>query len=482
MPRPLIVMLFAVAALSAYSQSVPATRISLPEPAYVGMPMWMQVESATNQVVRYPSSTTPNDFYCNDVEVKRDGQLIPPLKGFPPGGRTGPACGSLAIEGIAEGRLPIHLQYPLHEPGDYLVRFTRHDYRGGIAEQSAWTPLHVRSAKPETIQSWLVSELESSTAPPAKLLEDVFPSLLASRDDRVLRLMIQNTYRTCTGKEWWWCPEFAVASYAAESLRLFNNEARKRELLRVIGKHGPSDAIAYALNPSDDSSIARQIVAATLPRLTVGSSAQVAAALHTLQILRDPHFGLPADTLARISNQIQASVDFVVAQKNQQAAQWISQSLSTMGSGKALQSLWKLVDARLATEQALICITWLRDPADLPRLAAIVKQKDPSDPPGYDSHAAVVSAMRTGYGERARPYLREILASSRETWVLTSAAQALVELDDQAGWQFFLDVVHQRPFYHDEMMRWLWDRFPSIRGANDDAVKAFLESKLYSVR
>ena len=117
-------MLFAVAALSAHSQSVPAARISLPEPAYVGMPIWMQVESATNQVIRYPSSTTPNDFYCNDVDVKRDGQLIPPLKGFPPGGRAGPACGFLGIEGIAQGRLPIHLQYPLHEPGDYLVRFT----------------------------------------------------------------------------------------------------------------------------------------------------------------------------------------------------------------------------------------------------------------------------------------------------------------------------------------------------------------------
>lgn len=48
---------------------------------------------------------------------------------------------------------------------------------------------------------------------------------------------------------------------------------------------------------------------------------------------------------------------------------------------------------------------------------------------------------------------------------------------ERGGWQFFLDVVRQRPFYHDEMMRWLGNRFPSIRGANDDAVKAFLQSK-----
>lgn len=475
-------MLFAVA-LSAHSQSVPVARISLPEPVYVGMPIWMQVDSATNHVVRYPSSTVPNDFYCNDVEVKRDGKLIPALKGFPRGGRTGGACGFLGVDGISEGRLPIHLEYPLLEPGDYLLRFTRHDYRGGIAEQSAWTPLHLRSAKPEKIQSWLVSELASSNAPPGMLLGDVFPSLLASRDDRVLRLMIDNTYRTCPGKEWWWCPDVGVASYAAESLRFFNSEARKRELLRALGEHGPSEALAYILNPSEDSSIAPQIVAATLPLLTVGSSpAQVAAALHTLYILRDPYYGLPADILARITNQMQASVDLVVAQKNQQAAQWMSQALSTMKSEKAHQSLWKLVDARVATEQALICITWLRDPADLTRLVAIVRQKDPSDPPGYDSHAAVVSALRSEYGDRARPYLREILASSKETWVLTSAAQALVELDDRAGWQFFLGVVRQRPFYHDEIMRWLGDRFPSIRGADDDAVKAFLESKLDSVR
>src|SRR5215471_15786773 len=86
MPRPLIGMLFAVAALSVHSQSVPAARISLPEPAYVGMPIWMQVESATNRLARYPSSTTPNDFYCNDVEVKRDGRLVLPLKDSRQGG------------------------------------------------------------------------------------------------------------------------------------------------------------------------------------------------------------------------------------------------------------------------------------------------------------------------------------------------------------------------------------------------------------
>src|ERR1035438_4912493 len=73
----------------------PVTKISLPEPAYIGMPIWMQVLSATGYKIRYPSSTTPNDFYCNRVEVKQNGRLLPAVTGFPAAGRAGGACGWL---------------------------------------------------------------------------------------------------------------------------------------------------------------------------------------------------------------------------------------------------------------------------------------------------------------------------------------------------------------------------------------------------
>lgn len=93
--------------------TIPVAKISLPDPAFVGMPIWMQVESPTNYTIRYPASTTPNDFYCNEVEVQQNGRLLSPLKGVPPGGRGGPACGFLGVADIAQSKRPIHLQYPL---------------------------------------------------------------------------------------------------------------------------------------------------------------------------------------------------------------------------------------------------------------------------------------------------------------------------------------------------------------------------------
>jgi hypothetical protein len=49
---------------------------------------------------------------------------------------------------------------------------------------------------------------------------------------------------------------------------------------------------------------------------------------------------------------------------------------------------------------------------------------------------------------------------------------------DRTGWEFFVDVFRQRPFYRDEMVRWLGDAFPVIRDADDAAITTFLESKL----
>lgn len=86
--------------------------------------------------------------------------------------------------------------------------------------------------------------------------------------------------------------------------------------------------------------------------------------------------------------------------------------------------------------------------------------------------------MQTNYGNLARPYLRDILASSKQPFVRTTAAQALAEMNDRAGWEFFLNVIRQRPSYRDEMVRWLGDRFPTIRSADDAAVIAFLQSKM----
>lgn len=285
---------------------IPVAKISLPDPAYVGMPIWMQVDSPTKYMIHYPSSTTPNDFYCNEVEVKQDGHLLAP-RGVPPGGSGGLVCGFLGVADIAQSKLPIHLQYPLTQPGTYLVRFTRREYRGAgkleVTEQSDWTALHLRAASPGMIESWLSHQLSTLPVAAGPLLGEAFPSLLASRGNRVLRLMIESTYQGCPARVWG-CPESVLAGYAAESLKLFEPAQARTQLLLAISQRGPSDALAWTFNPHDHAPIAPQIVTATLPRLHSSAPAQVEAAVHTLYLLRDSRYGLPSDTVARIEHAL----------------------------------------------------------------------------------------------------------------------------------------------------------------------------------
>jgi hypothetical protein len=453
---------------------VRVAKISLPDPAYVGMPIWMQVISPTGYKIHYPSSATPNDFYCNEVEVKQDGRLLRPLIGLPAEGRGGAACGWLGIADIAESKLPIHLEYLLTEPGTYMVRFTRREYRLAkpsreIAEQSDWTPLYLQVAPPGMIEHWLTNQLSDLPGIPGRLLGDALPSLLASRDRRVLQLMIETSYDA----------DPAVAAYAANSLELFDPEQVRTQLLSVLRERGPNDALGYLFSSRGNIAlpIAAQIVATSARHLRSPVPVEVEAAVHVLSIMRDPYFHLSAETVAQTARALQAEVDFVVAQKNDKAAWWIANFLGQTRPPVGRVLLWKLIDAGLATEQSLICVTWFHDPSDLPQLAGIAKQYNPSDPHRY-AHSSVVMDMQTQYGTVALPYLRDILASSKQTWVQTAAAQGLVQMNDRAGWEFFIGVVRQRPFYRDEMVRWLGQVFPMTRDADDAAIITFLTSRL----
>jgi hypothetical protein len=477
----LLVWLAVTSPFPAFSQqsmrAVGVAKISLPDPAYIGMPIWMEVESPIGYRIHYPSSTTPNDFDCYEVAVKHHGQLVSPRIAFVDA-RTGSACGWLGVADIADSKLPIHLQYQLTEPDTYMVRFTRRKYEPGhgmqIAEQSDWVPLELRRAPPGILEAWLTKELAIvHGASPGHLLGKVLPALLASRDPRVLRTMIDTSY---DGNP-------MVSQYAANSLRLFEVEPVRNQLLPILRGRGPNDALDWFFSSDVDLvlPIALQIVADSLPYLRSQVPGTAEAAVHVLVILRDPHFGLSTDTVSRIADALTDEVDFIISQRNDKAAWWIANFLGQARPAMGRELLWKLVAAGLSTEQSLSCITWFHDPSDLPGLARIAKQYDSSDPYGY-KHSSFVMELQTEYGAVARPYLRDILASSKQVWVRTAAAKALVLMDDRAGWQFFVGVLKQRPSYRGEMVQWLRDAFPAIRNADDAEMRNFLESKATSAR
>jgi len=438
-----------------------AAHITFRTSGYAGMPIWMRVESDSGYKIHYPSSANPRDFYCNQVEVKKDDRPLAPSLMLPSGPRNGPACGWLGIADIAESELPIHLQYDFTQPGTYMVRFSRRTYQQGklgVVEQSEWTALQLRPAPPAEIENWLTARLASLPNSAGRLLGDALPSLLASRDSRVLELMVQMSYHQ----------DPAVALYAANSLGMFDPVKVRAQVLEALRQKGSNDALTYLLNSGGRllEPLIPDILEAALEHMKSTDPVHLARSLHTLTTLRNPYFKLPDATLAKMDTAVRESLDVVIAQRNNEAAWSIANYLGQTRFSGSRDMLWRLIDAQLASEQSLICVTWFRDSSDLPRLSAIAKTYDAGDPHGYQ-HSSVVMHMQTQYGSAARPYLREILNSSKQTWVRTAAAQGLVQLNDRAGWGFFADMIREKPFYRDEMMRWLGNLYPDLRDADD---------------
>jgi hypothetical protein len=468
----------AVSAQQSPSQ-IPVSKIVLPDPAYIGMPIWLQVQSPTDYLVRYPSSTTANDFDCYKIEVMRNGVTVPPVIGLPAAGRAGPVCGWLSVAGIADAgaKLPLHLQYPLTETGTYMVRFTRsqlgRDLKMEIGEQSDWVPMHVLHAPPEMVESWLRNTLAKLPHSPGALLGDALPSLLVSRDSRVLQVMIETSYNS----------NDALARYAADSLQLFDPEQVRPALVSALRRRGSNEALGYLFASRGGliKPIVPEIIRASLPRLHSTNPAEVASSIQVLNVLRQPYFALSPADLSQISQAVQGELDAVIAQRNEKAASLLAQFLASTPATVGRPMLWKLIDADLATEQSMICVTWYRDKSDLPRLTAILKQKKPSDPDGRE-HSGVTGDLQPRYGSDARPYLRQLLASSNQIWVRTAAAQGLVQINDRAGWEFFVGVISDRPFYRaamvQSMVQWLNDIFPALRGSDDATILSYLNSRL----
>lgn len=455
-------------------QGIQKVRISFSSPSYVGMPIWLMVESDKSNKIHYPASTIPTDFGCNQVEVQHNGTKLIRVQ-LPPsgGGHSGLACGWVSPPGSPESRLPLHLQYPITEPGIYLVRYTRFEYLHGqneVTEQSEWTPLKVGRPASGDVDRWLASELSSSPTSPGLIVGDFLPSLLASRTRAALHVALEETYSS----------DEIVGMYAGNSLPLFDPQLVRQEMISVLTSEGPNDYLAYAFSSSKDivKPIGEQIAALALANLDSNSPQRVLGAIHTLVLLSDPAFGLGAETMHNVSRSLDSSVDHVVSQTNEKGAWWLANYFGQKRTAETHQLLWKIADANLAVEQSLICITWFKDASDLPKLTTVTEAYDSGDPHGY-RHASVAEGIGS-YGGVAIPYLHRLLQNSRQTWVLTSTAKELVSMDDPDGFQFFIAMLKDKPFYTKELSGWLKEMFPVLNTADDSRMIAFLEEKISS--
>ena len=96
--------------------------LSLEQPAHVGGPVWVHIQLPAFPHygnLQYPVGLAPADFGCHQVEVRRNGTLLPRIPTPAPSMPGGLVCGNIGIPGHEiqqKGRLPLHLQYRFATP------------------------------------------------------------------------------------------------------------------------------------------------------------------------------------------------------------------------------------------------------------------------------------------------------------------------------------------------------------------------------
>lgn len=235
-------------------------QISLDEPAYTDMPVWIRVDLPFEftGLMRYPFVLGPAGFGCNEVEVRRTGQYLPLLSSSTwtrylrvmPGN----ICGSYLepLSGTKPGRLPLHLLYRFYTAGTYEVRFTLRrrpmdvSERGEIRAQSEWTRIEILPSKPNQRADWLNGLQQSMPSDRTSLLSDVLPGVLGFADELALEIVLRCLYHS----------DAAVRLYALNGLAYWPDQTMAPRLLALLQSRGPNEEIVrYLSRRGTDSTV-----------------------------------------------------------------------------------------------------------------------------------------------------------------------------------------------------------------------------------
>ena len=193
------------AATAAQSAAVQPIAIHVDAPARVGFPIWVHADLQGDLIVRYPFAEDPRYFGSNQLELKREGQLLIAQPGFSRGGPMGRVVGSIAPPTSSQNRLPLHLGFVIDTPGRYSVRLSVMGNRldpapaaslhQELVAQSEWLDFDVGPPRPTVREAWLAQLLRAPPSDAGAFVGDYLPSLLAAAPDpRVARALIEATY------------------------------------------------------------------------------------------------------------------------------------------------------------------------------------------------------------------------------------------------------------------------------------------------
>jgi len=391
------------------------TTVSLDGVARVDGPIWIHVELPHSLGLSYPPMSYPWDFACTGFEVRKDGNLLPPLSH--PAlvvTYTGPACpGEISLRNTdgVKSRLPLHLQYRFTDPGVYEVRLLRYPLfvaRGDIQAQSDWIPIQVLPAMPRTI---------AATHPqdPTEILSRFLPDLLALPDDKALAVVFEYLYH----------PNVYVRQYASAALSYWPQSVVDSRLAETFRTKG-------ATPPTGDPTAMQQLVEAVLPWFSSDDPVLFKRAITAARNALDATATANAETRSLLEQGLIAGVHNM----DHADAQTIDEFVSVLGrihNERVRDLLWSFADRHTGTEQALIAIASQRDPRDLPRLAALLIAVPADAPPGQTlsgvPHAMSALAASTSW-------LETVLAKAPSPTVRFRCAQELMRVYDRLGFAF----------------------------------------------
>ena len=357
------------------------------------------------------------------------------------------------------GRLPLHLQYRFETPGVYEVRYTRKADEFGPRRdetlfRSAWTQVEVLPALPAT--------LASPPQDPVEILSDFLPAILGFPDGERLSIVLDYLYH----------PEETVRRYAANSLGYWPDDEIQRRLSALVRTRGPSDVFV-----DQTLSTAPELAEAMFSRLSSDDPVIVRGAVTAASRVVSNQRRLFSDAVkARAEDALITAVEHVISVGDSQTITNFAAALGTMRDERSHEILWEFMRRRVAYEQSLIAITWRKDPKDLPGLVAILDAPTTGDPLSTEL-ASLPYALRNAYGAAALPALENALKKSGYVWVRTNCARELIMENRPSGFAFIADAIEQNRFYKREMIEFVRERFPELRGEDETAVLAFLKRR-----
>jgi hypothetical protein len=440
--------------------------LSVEGTARVGGPIWIKIDMPFGSgEVHYPVSIAPADFGCNEIEVRQNGVLLPRIAmRSVPMVRNGPPCGNILVPGRAPrhtGRLPLHLQYRFEKPGIYEVRYAlnrpRFETNGDDAAlQSAWTRIEVFPAQAQP--------RKNPPADPAEVLGDYLPGILGFADAAGLQIVLGYLYD----------PNEIVRRYAQTGLAYWPQQEIDARVAELVRTKGPSDVLVNLIRvPTAELTESMLADLASDNRILLQG-----AILGMSKALSDPTQALPAAVRARAENGLLGAVEHVVRTGNPEMLNNLAVALGSVHDDRARDVLWGFHQRKVAAEQSLIAISWHKDPRDLPRLGALLVAPVAGDPMDREL-ASIPYALRNSYGDAAVTFLETGVKDSGYVWVRTNCARELIIAGKAAGFAFIVDAIENNRFYKREMIEFVRERFPELKGADEAAVLQLVKARAF---